>query len=65
MYKNFPSQGPPKYTQIGIFGMKIYVRSGNPDGLLLDCTKTHQLSGCIYLGTYTEVISALVACLYL
>jgi hypothetical protein len=23
MYQNFPFQGPPKYTQIGIFGLKI------------------------------------------
>jgi hypothetical protein len=28
MYQNCPFQGPPKYTQIGIFGMKK--SSGNP-----------------------------------
>jgi hypothetical protein len=26
----FPLQGPPKYSQIGIFGMKIGIPSGNP-----------------------------------
>jgi hypothetical protein len=26
----FPFQGPPKYTQIGIFGMQIPIPSGNP-----------------------------------
>jgi hypothetical protein len=24
IYQHFPFQGPPKYTQIGILGMKIY-----------------------------------------
>jgi hypothetical protein len=23
MYQHFPFQGPPKFTQIGIFGLKI------------------------------------------
>jgi hypothetical protein len=30
-YKYFSSQGPPKYNQIGIFGMKLNILSGNPD----------------------------------
>jgi hypothetical protein len=24
IYQDFPFRGPPKYTQIGIFGLKIY-----------------------------------------
>jgi hypothetical protein len=28
--EHFLFQGPPEYTQIGIFGMKIFVPSGNP-----------------------------------
>jgi hypothetical protein len=30
MYKLLPLQDPPKFTQIGISGLKIYVPSGNP-----------------------------------
>jgi hypothetical protein len=25
IYQHFPYQGPPKFTQIGIFGLKIYL----------------------------------------
>jgi hypothetical protein len=30
IYQHFPFQGPPKYTQGRIFGMKICIPSGNP-----------------------------------
>jgi hypothetical protein len=30
IYHHFPFQGPQKITQIGIFGLKIYLTSGNP-----------------------------------
>jgi hypothetical protein len=29
IYQNLPSQDPPKFIQIGIFGLKIYLQSGN------------------------------------
>jgi hypothetical protein len=28
--QKFPSQSPPKYTIVGIFGIKMYAPSGNP-----------------------------------
>jgi hypothetical protein len=28
IYQLFPFQGPPKFTQFGIFGLKIYIPSG-------------------------------------
>jgi hypothetical protein len=31
IYQHLPLQDPPKFTQMGIFGLKIYVPSGNPD----------------------------------
>jgi hypothetical protein len=31
MYKHFPVQDIPKFTQIGISGLKIYIPSGNPN----------------------------------
>jgi hypothetical protein len=30
IYQPFAIQGPPKFTQIGIFGLKIGISSGNP-----------------------------------
>jgi hypothetical protein len=30
IYKCLPLQGPPKFTQFGILGLKIYVPSSNP-----------------------------------
>jgi hypothetical protein len=30
MDQHLPLQYPPKFTQIGIFGLKIYLPSGNP-----------------------------------
>jgi hypothetical protein len=30
IYQPFQFQGPPKFTQIVIFGLKIYIPSGNP-----------------------------------
>jgi hypothetical protein len=30
-YQKYPSKGLPKCTKFGIFGMKIYIPSGNPD----------------------------------
>jgi hypothetical protein len=30
MYQHLPLQDPPKFTQIGIFGLKICMPSGNP-----------------------------------
>jgi hypothetical protein len=30
MYQSLPLQDPPNFTQIGIFGLKIYTISGNP-----------------------------------
>jgi hypothetical protein len=31
MYQHLPLQDPPKFTQIGIFGLKIYIPYGNPE----------------------------------
>jgi hypothetical protein len=30
MFQHFQFPGPPKFTQIGFFGLKIYKPSGNP-----------------------------------
>jgi hypothetical protein len=30
IYQHFPFQLPPKYGQVGIFGMKMHIPSGNP-----------------------------------
>jgi hypothetical protein len=30
IYQHFPFQGPSKFTQIGIFGLKLHKPSGNP-----------------------------------
>jgi hypothetical protein len=30
--QNIPLQDAPKFTQIGIFGLKIHITSGNPEG---------------------------------
>jgi hypothetical protein len=30
VYQHHPLQDPPKFTQIGIFGLKMYVPAGNP-----------------------------------
>jgi hypothetical protein len=37
IHQYFPSQDLPKYTNIGTLGMKIYVRSGNPDAIFIAC----------------------------
>jgi hypothetical protein len=31
IYQHLPLQDPTKFTQIWIFGLKIYAASGNPD----------------------------------
>jgi hypothetical protein len=31
IYEHLPLQDPPKISQIGIFGLKIYITSGKPD----------------------------------
>jgi hypothetical protein len=50
MYQHLSLQDSPKFTQIGIFGFKIYVPSGNPDSKLnLASQKQDWLSQVLFL----------------
>jgi hypothetical protein len=53
--KNIPTftfKGPPKFTQIGIFGLKIHIPSGNPVVTLLSIEE----KGC-YVPMSTSKLS--------
>jgi hypothetical protein len=36
MYQHFPFQGPPKFTHIGIFGLKMYHLATLPGGVSIE-----------------------------
>jgi hypothetical protein len=46
IYLNLPLQEPPKFTQIGIFGMKINKPSGNPEDSPLPHFEQLLLNSC-------------------
>jgi hypothetical protein len=41
IYQPFPFHGPPKFTQIVVFGLKIPMPSGNPGGNYLAIISTY------------------------
>jgi hypothetical protein len=47
IYQQFPFQGPPKTIQIGIFGFKIFIPSGNPAQSLSTKNRGRQLQRLI------------------
>jgi hypothetical protein len=46
-YQHFLFQGPPKYAQIAIFGVKICTASGNPDAEEPHCVANANHFNCI------------------
>jgi hypothetical protein len=49
MYKHFPFQGPPKFTQIGIFGLKI-----NPLATLTQLQNDFQSNSICWADTFGD-----------
>jgi hypothetical protein len=58
IYLNFPFQGPPKFTKIGIFGMKIYHLASLVDsGVIGDKKK-------LCTGSVDIMIRIMYVCMY-
>jgi hypothetical protein len=53
IYQHNSFEGPPKYTKIWIFGLKIHVPSGNPGLLFL---RSVRIQASNYLADYDENI---------
>jgi hypothetical protein len=50
IYQNLPLQDPPKFAQIGIFGLKIYAPSGNPAAEPQDSSREHSMQQVAFVS---------------